>query len=81
MSCTTKKLVACISSTGVEDNTKCMCRCNTEPRSQPVQTRCTSITINMGECGNINTFIEKLENKLKENLEKELRLGTHYDIR
>lgn len=80
-SCTNKKLVACISGPNIEDNTKCMCRCNTEPRSQPVQIKCTPIIIKMGEYGNIHTTIEEITNKIKENLEKELRLGIHNCIR
>lgn len=80
-SCTNKKMVACIADTTVENNTQCISRDNTEYRSQPAHLKCTPITINMGEYGNINTTIEEIKKQLKKDSEKELRLGIYNCIR
>jgi len=37
---------------------------NTEPLTQPLSRKYTSVTINMGEYGNINTSLEQINNQI-----------------
>lgn len=76
--CDNKRMVACaiaeLPPSSMENATMPL----TAPLSAPVLRKHTTITINMGEYGTINTSLEEIQEKIKKDLLKKLQCGFRY---
>lgn len=77
-SCDNKIMITCGISELPKSNMMSLSIPNTEPLAQPLLIPNTPITINMGECGTINTSLEEIQEKLKREFYKDLNIGCTY---
>lgn len=76
--CENKRMVACALAEMPKSNALDIVASNTPSNYIPTSRKHTPITINMGECGGIQTSLEELHEQFKRDLEKELYKGCNY---
>lgn len=77
-SCDNKRMMACEIAELPKYNMMSLSSHNTKSLSQPLLIPHTPITINMGECGTINTSLEEIQKQLKKDFYKDLNIGCNY---
>lgn len=76
--CDNKRMMACEIAELPKSNMMSLSSHNTESLSQPLSIPHTPITINIGECGTINTSLEEIQKQLKKDFYKDLNIWCNY---